>query len=85
MKTPSLPPAQARKLTFVRAALETKRRFHGEFRGKQFRCAPNMVSVPLGRRWRAIFQRTSAGYHFRGCFTHERYNKLNPSTFRYEN
>lgn len=81
MKRLALPKAQGRKLARVRRALEIERRFHGEFHGKILHCAPRLISIPLGRRWRAIFTRTAAGYEFHGCLTHERYNKLDPATY----
>lgn len=77
MKTASLPPAYANRLAKIRQAIEIERRLPGEFRGKRFRAAPHVVSIPLGRRWRAIFVLTNFGYKFRDCLTHECYNKLN--------
>lgn len=74
-KLPSLPPAQRARLDRVRRALEVEHHHHGEFGGK--RLAQRMVvSIPLGRRWRAIFIKASRGYTFRGCLSHESYNKL---------
>ncbi len=77
MKTAALPSAQTNRLARVRQAIEVERRLPGEFRGKRFWAAPHVVSVPLGRRWRAIFVLTNTGYEFRDCLTHECYNKLN--------
>lgn len=81
MKAVALPPAQANRLARVRQAIEIERRLPGEFRGKRFHAAPHVVSVPLGRRWRAIFVLTYLGYEFRDCLTHERYNKLNLAAY----
>ena len=77
MKTISLPAAQAARLARVRHALETECRLPGAFHGKRLQCARHLISIPLGRRWRALFIRTPAGYQFRDCLSHERYNKLN--------
>lgn len=82
MKTVTLPQAQLNRLARVRQAIEIQRRLPGEFRGKRFYAAPHVVSVPLGRRWRAIFVQTRVGYEFRDCLTHERYNKLNLAAYQ---
>ncbi len=78
---PGLPPAQAARLRRVRYALEVERRSPVEFRGKRLQVARELVSIPLGRRWRAIFLRTPLGYQFRDCLSHERYNHLNLATY----
>lgn len=82
MKIVTLPPSQANRLSRVRQAIEIEHRLPGEFRGKRFYAAPHVVSVPLGRRWRAIFVLTDLGYEFRDCLTHERYNKLNLAAYQ---
>ncbi len=81
MKPIALPSAQVARLAHVRHALEHGHRPHGEFHGKRLRSARHLVAVPLGLRWRALFLRTSAGYEFRDCLTHERYNKLNLAVY----
>lgn len=43
------------RLSRIRRALEVERRSPGEFHGKRLLVARNLVSVPLGRRWRALF------------------------------
>jgi len=78
----SLPPSQAKRLARVRLALEVGRRSPGEFRGKRLQGARHLISIPLGRRWRALFVRTPRGYTFRDCLTHEHYNKLNLDAYR---
>ena len=82
MKSIALPTAQAMRLARVRHALEIERRLPGEFHGKRFRADRHVVSVPLGRRWRAIFVQTRLGYEFRDCLTHEHYNKLNLAAYQ---
>ncbi len=77
MKTFNLPPAQALRLQQIRHALEVERHSPGEFHGKRLQCIRSIVSIPLGRRWRALFVETACGYKFRDCLTHERYNKAN--------
>ncbi len=78
---PILPSAQSARLSRVRHALEIERRSPVEFHGKRLQVARELVSIPLGRRWRAIFLRTSFGYQFRDCLSHERYNHLNLATY----
>ena len=82
MKPIGLPPSQARRLERVRRALEVERRQPGEFQGKRLQIARHLISVPLGRRWRALFVETAFGYIFRDCLTHERYNKLNLAAYK---
>jgi hypothetical protein len=77
-----LPLSHARRLADVRRALEIERRSPSEFRGKRLQSARELVSVPLGRRWRAIFLETVNGYKFRDCLSHERYNKANFNHYR---
>jgi hypothetical protein len=72
-----LPPSHARRLEQIRHALEIERRMPSEFHGKRLQSARYLISVPLGRRWRALFAETENGYKFRDCLTHERYNKVN--------
>ena len=81
MKALSLPPSQTVRLARVRKALEVERRSPGEFHGKRLQCARQLISIPLGRRWRALFVQTAFGYEYRDCVTHERYNKLNVSAY----
>jgi hypothetical protein len=78
---PQLPHSQAKRLARVRHALEVEHRLPGEFQGKRLQCNRHLISIPLGRRWRALFVRTAFGYEFRDCLTHERYNKLNPAVY----
>jgi len=82
MKTIPLPPSQAARLARVRRALENDHRAHGEFHGKRLQAARHLISIPLGRRWRALFVQTPSGYHFRDCISHERYNHINPNSYR---
>jgi hypothetical protein len=82
MSTIALPPSQAIRLARIRHALEIERRPPGEFRGKRLQAARHLISVPLGRRWRALFVQTALGYKFRDCLTHERYNKMNFAAFQ---
>jgi hypothetical protein len=77
MKVIALPASQAVRLARIRRALEIERRQPGEFRGKRLLVARHLISIPLGRRWRALFVQTDTGYKFRDCLTHERYNKAN--------
>ena len=77
MKEFSLPPSQASRLALVRRAVEVERRPPGEFNGKRLQSARHIFSIPIGRRWRALFADTAFGYKFRDCLTHERYNKAN--------
>ena len=79
---PSLPPSQLTRLARVRHALEVEGRPPGEFHGKRLQFARYLISIPLGRRWRALFVRTAFGYVFRDCLSHERYNKLNRAAYR---
>ncbi|WP_425609252.1 hypothetical protein [Thalassobacterium sedimentorum] len=50
---------------------------HRRFRGKQLRRNSEIISVPLGLHWRAIFLTTENGYRFYDCYTHSSYNNLN--------
>lgn len=78
-KIPPLPRAQTSRLARVRRALEIERCSPSEFRGKRLQVYRDLVSIPLGRRWRAIFLSTPHGYEFRGCLSHESYNHLKPA------
>ena len=82
MKNVVLPPSQATRLAQIRHALEIDRRPPGEFHGKRLQSARFLISIPLGRRWRALFTETENGYKFRDCFTHERYNKVNFAAYK---
>jgi hypothetical protein len=82
MKNTALPPSQVTRLARVRQALEVERRPPGEFHGKRLQRARHIISVPLGRRWRALFVETALGYIFRDCLTHERYNKVNLAAYK---
>jgi len=82
MKALILPEAQMARLARIRQALERDREQPAKFGGKRFHAAPTVVSLPLGRRWRAIFVRRASGYEFRDCLTHERYNKLNLAAYQ---
>jgi hypothetical protein len=82
MKNIALPPSQALRLARVRHALEVEHRPPGEFQGKRIQSARYLISIPLGRRWRALFMETAFGYKFRDCLTHERYNKVNFSAYK---
>ncbi len=82
MKATVLPSSQAERLARVRHALEVERRLPGAFHGKRLAVARHLISVPLGRRWRALFVRTAGGYTFRDCLSHERYNKLNLAAYK---
>ncbi len=82
MKNIVLPPSQAMRLARVRYALEVERRPPGEVQGKRLQSARYLISVPLGRRWRALFAETAFGYKFRDCLTHERYNKVNFAAYK---
>ncbi len=77
MKKIALPRSYLIRLAKVRHALEIENRQPGEFHGKRLNKMRNLVSVPIGRRWRALFVITPHGYKFRDCLTHEHYNKLN--------
>jgi hypothetical protein len=82
MKTIALPPSQAIRLARVRQALEIEGRPPGEFNGKRLKSARHLISVPLGRRWRALFVQTAIGCKFSDCLTHERYIKLNFAAYQ---
>ena len=82
MKNNFLPPSQALRLARVRHALEVERRLPGEFNGKRLQSARRLISIPLGRRWRALFAVTTFGYKFRDCLSHERYNKVNFAAYQ---
>jgi len=69
-------------LARVRHALEIERRPPGEFQVRRLQVNRELVSVPLGRRWRALFVQTEFGYKFRDCLTHERYNKVNLAVYQ---
>lgn len=81
---PHLPTAHSTRLARVRRALECDGRSPGEFHGKRLQCDRRLISIPLGRRWRALFVQTASGFHFCDCLTHERYNKLNLAAYRHE-
>jgi len=76
VKTANLPPAYARRLSGIRHSLENRYGHHGEFGGKRLSFNRLLISIPLGRRWRAIFEMTVNGYKFRDCLSHENYNHI---------
>lgn len=77
MKCVALPPAQFKRLRRVRNILEHGDRSHGIFGGKRLSSNKSMVSIPLGRHWRAIFEIVSNNYKYRDTMSHEKYNKYN--------
>lgn len=76
MKNVQLPRAHRKRLDKIRQDLEQHGANHRRFRGKQLRRNSNVISIPLGLYWRAIFLTTETGYKFHDCYSHETYNKL---------
>lgn len=76
MKVVCLPPAYAKRLSRIRCALENSGVHHGAFKGKRFRSNRSIISIPLGKRWRAVFEITESGYKYRDSMTHEAYNRF---------
>lgn len=76
MKAVCLPPAYAKRLSRIRYALESSGVHHGAFKGKRFRSNRSMVSIPLGKSWRAVFEMTDRGYKYRDSMSHETYNQF---------
>lgn len=71
-----LPSAHQRKLTALIRELEAGKN-HRDCGGKKLLPRfPTLISVPLGRRWRALFAETPTGLRFRECLSHESYNKM---------
>jgi hypothetical protein len=48
------------------------------FRGKRFRYDRTIISVPLGRRYRLLFQDEGGALHPLCCLSHEAYNHWRP-------
>jgi hypothetical protein len=48
------------------------------FRGKRFRYDRTVISVPLGRRYRLLFQDEGGALHPLCCLSHEAYNHWKP-------
>lgn len=71
-----LPKAHQSRLRHIINCLEKNHCGHRMFRGKRLQQNPLVVSIPVGRNWRALFAKLETGYRFRGCFSHEDYNKL---------
>ena len=76
MKTLRLPRAHQAKLSRIIKNLEFGECDYRAFRGKRLQQNPRLVSIGLGKRWRALFIEVENGFRFRGCFSHEQYNKL---------
>lgn len=76
MKTAQLPPAYQRRFARTVALVEGKKVQPANLGGKVLHRFPDILSVPLGRRYRILFRRSPAGFRLHGCFTHETYNRL---------
>lgn len=73
---PGLPAAHRRKLQTTIVAIESGIPYR-VWRGKKLLpCHPELISLPLGQRWRAVFEETDDGVRFRTCLSHERYNRM---------
>lgn len=79
-RTLVLPHAQKVRLSFVCDAIERGDTSPAVFKGKRLGFDRRIVSIPLGRRWRAIFVWDAGSCWFREVMSHERYNKLNSSS-----
>lgn len=71
-----LPSAYRNKLAKISQDLENGLKFYWEYGGKQLHVCPSIISVPLGRRYRALFTQTPHGLRFKTCLTHEKYNNM---------
>ena len=76
MKARQLPRSHEAKLALIKSSLEEGTHDHRIFRGKRLQQNTQLVSIPLGQKWRALFFLKEQGYRFQGCFSHEEYNKL---------
>jgi len=72
-----LPSAYEQKLSRMLTEISSGQKSYRDFGGKKIQSCPSIVSIPLGRRFRALFLRTEEGLEFRECLTHEAYNKMN--------
>ena len=79
-RTLVLPRAQQNRLSTVIEAFTAGDVSPAVFKGKRLHFDRRIVSIPLGRRWRAIFARTNEGYRFLKTLSHERYNKINSNS-----
>lgn len=81
VKTIPLPPSHAKKLAVLIHQVEAGLKSHRHYHGKKLEGLPSLIAVPLGRRWRALFQETTAGCRFVRCLSHEAYNHLKRKQF----
>lgn len=79
-RTLVLPHAQQSRLSTVIEAITDEDVSPAIFKGKRLRSDRRIISIPLGRRWRAIFLSTNKGYRFLKALSHERYNKINSNS-----
>lgn len=71
-----LPKAHRLRLARIIDWIEREHQDYRHFRGKRLQQNPLLVSIPVGRNWRALFAENGKGYRFHGCFSHEQYNKM---------
>lgn len=76
MKKNCLSPAYTKRLARIRRALECGGAHHGKFGGKRLSSNRTLVSIPLGQRWRVVFEMTGSGYKYRDSMSHETYNQF---------
>lgn len=76
VKTINLPPAYQRRFAQVVALIEDQNVQPAAIGGKILQRFPNVLSVPLGRRYRLLFRKTPMGFRFHACLSHEAYNHL---------
>jgi hypothetical protein len=48
--------------------------------GKRLPSLGGTISVPVMRRYRALFAAIDSAFEYLGCISHERYNKLQPES-----
>jgi radical S-adenosyl methionine domain-containing protein 2 len=73
----AVPIAYRVKLRHICQAIGKNKKQPWHFRGKRLlHCRRDYASIPIGRRWRAIFRETASDWIFQDCLSHERYNKF---------
>jgi hypothetical protein len=70
-----LPAAQVARIQRIRLAFQ-QQTSPTVFKAKRLNRRCDITSIPLGRRWRAIFIEKFGRYQFKACLSHETYNKV---------
>lgn len=77
MKGKYLPPVYELKLERIEKELKSGQASPAKYKGRKLKRFPGLVSVPLGRRYRAVFRKATNGYVLVEAMSHEAYNNMN--------